>query len=182
MRIYEVNSREGYEFCHPKEDKDDFERINLLINGTERRQSWCQVNMRILTKDMGKQLLESDSPWLGSHALIFREQAVSVLYPLLSTNGELLPLACAEAKLSIYNPTKVLDGLDESASAATRFSSGRIMSITRYVFKLEVVRDAEIFKLSCLRVSPTFVQQGFVDLWNASSLRGLHFRQVWDGD
>jgi hypothetical protein len=101
---------------------------------------------------MGKHLRESDSPWLGSHALIFREQAAKV-YPLLAANGELLPLACAEAKLSIYNPTNLLDGLDENASSALRFSSGRIMSITRHVFKPEVVRDAEIFKLSCLRVA-----------------------------
>jgi hypothetical protein len=180
MKIYEINSREGYQFCHPK-DKDDFERINLLINGTERRQSWSPVNMRILKEDMGKHLRESDSPWLGSHSLIFGEQAVSVLHPLLAANGELLALACAEAKLSIYNPTKVLDGLDESASATTRFSSGRIISITRHVFKPEVVREAELFKLSCLRVSPTFVQQEFVDLWNASQLRGLDFMQVWEG-
>jgi hypothetical protein len=180
MRIYVVNSSKGYELCQP-EDQCDFERINVLINGSERRQTWLPISMRIVREDQGERLLESDSPWLGSHALIFRRKAVDILQSLLQSNGELLPLACTDAELCIYNPSNVLSALDETASTALRFSDGRIISISRYVFYPHLLKSINIFKLSYLRVSPTFVDQRFVDSWNAAQLRGLDFRQVWEG-
>lgn len=179
MKIYMVNSSEGYELCQPVE-QNDFERINVLINGVVRRQSWLPINMRVITKDEGEALRESDSPWLGSHALIFRKRAVEKLRVLLEEYGELLPLAATGVELYVYNPTTVLDALDESASGARRFSSGRIMNITRYVFKPEIIRNSGIFKLSCVRVSPTFAHQEFVDLWAAANLRGLEFKLIYE--
>jgi hypothetical protein len=181
MKIYAVNSSEGYELCHP-EEQNDFERINTLINGIERRRSWSPIEIRIIKEDEGKHLRQSDSPWLGSHALIFRQTAISVLKPLLEKNGELLPLESANVELQIFNPLHVVDALDENSSAVLRFGNGRIMSVSRYVLRPEVIRDLPIFFLSCLRVSPTFVHQAFVELWNASRLKGLDFRQIWDGD
>jgi hypothetical protein len=180
VKVYSVGRGEGYELCHPL-DPDDFERINTLINGTERLPGWSPIPMRIIRKDEGKPLQESDSPWLGSHALIFRKAAIDPLKLVLEANGELLPLDAANVELRMYNPRHVVDALDETSSEVIRFSSGRIMMINRYVLKPEVIRTLAIFKLSCLRVSPTFVHQGFVDQWMASRLKGLHFREVWEG-
>jgi hypothetical protein len=60
-----------------------------------------------------------------------------------------------------------------------RFSNGRIMRITRYAFRPEVVAGVDIFKLPSLRVSPTFVSEYFVKAWKAAGLRGLVFNKVW---
>jgi hypothetical protein len=176
--IYVPSQLDGYELCHPVR-QDDFETINAEINGESRQSSWKPVPMRLIREDKGRKLTSSDSPWLGAHALIFRANVESALGPLLRENGELLPLACQEADLTIFNPTRVIDALDEEASSVVRFSGGRIMMIRRHVFHPEVIRDIDVFKIPNLRVSPTFVSHRFVDRWKMSGLKGLEFRQLW---
>jgi hypothetical protein len=169
---------DGYELCHPVR-KDDFERINIEVNGASRAEMWKPIAMHVIHEDQGHKYLRSDSPWLSSHALIFRSGAIIALGELLRLNGELLPLACSEADLVMYNPTKVLDALDEEASTLVRFDSGRIMMIRKYVFRSEVIEGIDVFKIPNLRASPTFLSQRFVNRWNESGLKGLEFKQVW---
>jgi hypothetical protein len=111
--------------------------------------------------------------------MIFRERALAgVTGTLLRENGELLPLTCPDAQLWIYNPTRVIDALDESACSLRRSKSGEIMHIDRYVFKPQAVLGVEIFKITSIGVSPTFLSERFVDAWRSAGLRGLDFIQV----
>jgi len=176
--IYTPLNLDRSELCHPV-NSADFERIIVLINGVPRRQSWTPIPMRLFREEGGRTRRESDAPWLGSHALIFKARAVEALGPLLREYGELLPLFCLEAKVSLYNPTRVLDALDEAASAVRRFSSGRIMVVDRHVFRPDVVRGVAIFKIPNLRRSPTFLGHAFVERWEAAGLKGLQFEEVW---
>ncbi|WP_038490990.1 imm11 family protein [Collimonas arenae] len=177
MKIFSIVPENGYELCHPIE-QDGFENFNAKINGMRRAADWQPIAVKIIQEDEDVKLLTSDAPWLGSHALILRENAVIALRPLLMEFGELLPLTCDKADLVVFNPTSVLNAVDEDASSITRFSNGRIMHISRYAFFPEVVYGADIFKISNLRVSPTFVSQRFVAQWKSSHLRGLEFREV----
>ncbi len=179
--VYLPLSAEGFELCHPL-NENDFETLNVQIDGTTRRKSWSLVQMRLVTEDEGKLLLKSDSPWLGSHALIFRKSAIKNLETLLAEHGELLPVSCPDAELAIFNPTRVIDALDEAASSVLRFSNGRIMRITHYVFRPNAVTGTDIFKIPNLRVSPTFVGDRFVRFWRSSGLTGLKFKKVWSSD
>jgi hypothetical protein len=176
-KIYKIVSDEKYELCHPS-NQDDFERINLTINGTSCGDTWVPITMDLIREDEGKMLLESDSPWLGSHAPIFSPRAIKTLSNLLQRNGELLSLDCS-AELYLFNCTLVLDALDEEKSKIIRFSDGRIMMINQFEFRSSVVKDIAIFKIPNLRVSPVFVSQGFVDLWKRERLTGLDFKLVW---
>lgn len=176
--IYTPLGLDGYELCHPV-SQYGFERINVEVKGTPVGASWRPISMRIIHEDEGQKLAPSDSPWLGSHALIFRTSAVEALAPMLRKHGELLPLRCAKANVVLYNPTCVLDALDESASSVLRFGDGRIMMIQRHVFRADVVGNIGIFKIPNLRVSPIFVSHRFVQQWKASGLKGLKFKQVW---
>lgn len=176
--IYTPLGLDGFELCHPL-SQDDFERINLEVNGTPRQSNWKPIPMRLVRSDKGQELIESDSPWLGAHALIFRTTAVDSMGPILREHGELLSLACSEAKVWIYNPTQLVGALDEAASSILRFNDGKIMLIQRYVFRADVVRGIDIFKIPNLRVSPTFLSHRFVDRWNESGLTGVEFKQVW---
>ena len=177
MKIFEPSSPRNYELCHPVKP-EDFERINTLINGTHRFDSWNPIPMEIIREDEGRRLLESDSPWLGSDALIFTLRAVDALGSFLQEHGELLPLLCSDADIMIYNPTRLLDALDEGASTGLRVD-GRIIWIKRHMFRPDVIKGNDIFKIKTLRVSPTFVSQRFVDLWNSAGLKGLEFKQIW---
>jgi hypothetical protein len=144
--------------------------------------------MRLISETGGRTLARSDSPWLGPHALMWRPSAVVALEPLLTTHGELLPLRLdrppqpEDAAIRMYNPTKVLDALDESASQLMRFpSTGRIMRIIRYTFRPDPLEGVHVFKIPNLRASPTFVSEEVVRRWSAARLRGLQWREVWVG-
>lgn len=171
---------EGLELCLP-EDGDELERLYTLINGESRRQNWRPPKMRIVHEDEGKTLLPSDSPWLGSHALVFRRATANRFCDELAKYGEILPLLCDEAELIMFNPTKVVDALDEPASLVSRFSSGRIMRIKRYAFASPRLEGIEVFKIPNLRVSPTIFGSGLVSLWNELGLKGLRFELIWHG-
>jgi len=178
LSIYKPASEDGFEICHPI-DHQYFSKLNDIINGVPRKDSWQPVEVEIFGEDQGKKLQESDSPWLGGQSLIFRSRAVKALKGMLERYGELLPLARASADLYIYNPTLVLDALDESASTIWRFPSGKIMGVRRYVFRLGVVQSHNIFRLSGMTPSLTFLSQEFVDSWKSAGLRGLEFELIW---
>jgi hypothetical protein len=176
--IFEPDALDGYELCHPT-DQEDFEQIICLIDGVRRRDGWRPIAVEVIHEDEGVPLRESDSPWLGPHALVFRPRAVDALGAMLRRHGELLPLRCEEAGLSIFNVTAVPGALDENASEIVRFGSGRIMTVDRYVFRPEAVDGIDVFKVPELRASPAFVSERFVRQWRSAGLRGLGFRRVW---
>lgn len=176
--IYIPVGRDGFELCHPI-SQGDFERINVEINGTPRQSKWQPISVKLVRNDEGRELVKSDSPWLGAHALIFRSGVIGSIGSILQKDGELLPLTCSEADLLICNPTRVLEALDEAASSVLRFNNGKIMLIQQHVFRADVIRDIDIFKIPDLRVSPTFLSQRFVNQWNESRLKGLDFKRVW---
>ncbi len=178
--IYVPQAAEGFEFCHP-ERQEDFETLHVTLDGTPRQATWRSPPMRLIREDEGRSLAKSDSPWLGSHALLFRRQALGELEALLLSYGELLPVACSEPDLVFFNVTRVLDALNEQASSILRLSSGRMMLVTRHAFHPEIVSGVDIFKIPSLRVSPTFVSKRFVERVNAVGLRGLVFNKVWSG-
>jgi len=181
MRIYKPLGSEHFEDCHPV-NGDDYETLNVTLNGAPVGDTWRSPAMHMIRKDGRKKLAVSDAPWLGSKALIFRPRVIAAMGELLRDYGELLPLACNEPDLVIFNVTRVIDALDEQASTIARFpSSGRIMAIERYVFHPEIVAGVDIFKIPTMRFCPTFVSDRFVEAWTSAGLRGLDFPLVWSG-
>jgi hypothetical protein len=176
--IYVPRHAEGFEFCYP-ERSEDFETLYVTLNGTPRCGTWRSPPMRFVRTDEGKSLSASDSPWLGSFALVFRRHALADLEAMLLSHGELLRLDCSEPDVVLFNVTRVLDALDETASDIWRFSSGKLMRVARYVFRPEVVSGVDIFKIPNLRVSPTFVSERFVEMVKAARIRGAAFTKVW---
>src|SRR5690606_15514549 len=106
---------EGFAFCHPKESSD-FETIQNLLDGTPRSSDWRPLEMDIVLTDQGKTLRRSDSPWLGAHALVFTDRAARVLAPLLGGVGEFLRCNSSKGPVYLFNPTSVVDSLDEESS------------------------------------------------------------------
>jgi hypothetical protein len=178
--IYTPLGAEGFELCFPVHD-EDFDLFTYSIDGTPRQATWRPPSVRLVREDEGKKLAASDSPWHGSYVLILRRQAIDDLWPILRENGELLPLACPDAELHMFNPTRVLDALDEQASSIERFEDGRIMLIRRHVFRPALVRGVDIFKIPNPRAGSIFVSERVVQVWTSAGLRGLTFQRLWSG-
>jgi hypothetical protein len=97
---------------------------------------------------------------------------------VLRGSGELLPLVCPDARLLVFNPLRALPALDESTSSIIRFDSGQVMMVKKYVFIHDLIDGVDAFKLTNLRVSPTFFSRRVVDAWRDRGLVGLTFKKV----
>lgn len=175
MRVYEFEVQEGYEWAVPESD-EDFE-IFESFDGTPRAAGWRPVRVELLKEDEGQRFLPSDMPWLGRHAPVLRKKAVETLGPALTKDGELLPLACDEADLWVFNATAIREALDLDRSELVRFSTGRILDVTSYVFRPDCLHDLRAFKVP--QLDSVFVTQELVTL--AATLTGVGFRLLWDG-
>jgi hypothetical protein len=180
VKVYEFAVQEGYEWIAPT-DESQFEVFRALDGGS-RAADWSPVPMRLIQEDeQGRQLRYSDIPWLGNHAPVLRNPASRALSPALLTDGELLPLACDEAQLVVFNVTTVLDALDLDQSDVVRFpSSGRIMKVRSHAFR-SIPADVGAFKVPELLSGPVFVTEEVVAAASGAKLRGVGFELLWEG-
>jgi hypothetical protein len=59
--VYVPGAAEGFELWHP-EREEDFEAINVTMDGTPRYGAWRSPRMRLLREDERNKLATSDSP------------------------------------------------------------------------------------------------------------------------
>lgn len=180
-RIFRPLVRDGFEWVQPV-DEGDFDAIYQL-DGSPLTSRWKPIRVRRLTTDQqGASLAAADLPWLGGHALVFRERAFRAVGDVLADAGEFLELDLADKtdRLWLFNVCQVVDALDEEASRIVRFpSSGRVMKIDRHVF--HPVRVAGLAAFRVPQVRSLFVSGETVDALTAAQLSGAHFDLVWDG-
>ena len=129
---------------------------------------------------------EDNAAELGDYALlgtapVFSLRALESLLDLLKPNGEMLPLRYRQAEYFAYNVTRVLPALDEDASVITRFPTGRVMSVNRYVFRPTVIGDVSVFKIPELARAYVFVTGDFVQRVLSRGLTGFCFLPLWIG-
>jgi hypothetical protein len=180
ISVYEPVGSEGYELCQPKVSSD-FLIISALIHG-DRLEGDQLPAMQIIREDeKGEDRLRSDAPWLGGHALVFRESVSNSLKRLLGS-AKLYEFICDSERLFLCDPPLVENAVIQDKSIINRFSDGRIMQIKKYVFNPEVLRGQCIFKINEMRISPTFVTQEFIDFWMSNKLAGLDFNLLWTGE
>ena len=77
---------------------------------------------------------------------------------------------------------RIVDALDLDRSELVRFSSGRVMDITRYVFQPEAIRGVHAFKIPEMARGSLLVSSEIVDAVERAGLRGTGFEQVWADD
>ncbi|WP_205525699.1 imm11 family protein [Pyxidicoccus trucidator] len=181
MKIFVFVGEEGFETAQPVE-QEEYTRLDSLIDGTPRADSWEPLLMKIIDKgERRRTLQQSDAPWMTGDLLVLRQNAAEALRPFLAGHGEFLALACEQAALVMFNALCMVDALDEAASTLKRLDDGRIWWVGKYVFHKAAVQSLQAFKLTNLQPSPLFVGEEFLERWRAAGLKGLAFRQVWEG-
>lgn len=179
--IYRLSVPEGYEWALPV-DSDDFEILQSLADRPAGA-AWQPVQMTLLrVDDQGHPHRRADLPWIGSHALILRDQAIDTVGRLLAPHGELLPLDCKEARLAVFSAPIVTGVLDEDRSDMVRFGTGRIMAVRRPVFRLDVLGNAKAFKLAEMPRGDLYLSADLFDALRATGMTaGTDFRPVETG-
>jgi hypothetical protein len=179
-RVYKAAVVEGFEWVQPL-DEADFDAVYQL-DGTQVTQRWKPIRVKTLeSDDRGRPLRRADLPWLGGHALVFRDRARDAVAELLAGSGEFLELELADDsdRFWLYNARSVADALDEDASDLVRFpSTGRVMKVNRHVFRPDVVADLVAFRVPQTR--SLFLAGDVVDGISALRLSGAGFELAWE--
>jgi hypothetical protein len=106
----------------------------------------------------------------------FSKRGVEALGAVLSKHGEFAPIQMDEAVQYVgFNPTTIVDVLDESRSEVKRFRDGRVMAVERHVLLESIAGLPPIFKIPQTRRNTTYVNEGFVQLAEERKLTGFRF-------
>ena len=153
---------------------------NQTFDGRLHKKDW--IKEKVKRMEPWKELELGDAP--GFEIPVFSERAVSCLEPLIRDYVEFLPLESKEGKFYAVNITNILiNALDYDKSEIIRFSSGNIMTIDKFDFKENAVKNNPIFKLEELKIGSTqFVTDEFVKLVKDNDLRGFCFELVWESN
>lgn len=111
----------------------------------------------------------------------FSQRAVDALGSVLRAHGELAPIDMDEpVQYFGFNPTTIVDVLDEARSEIVRFRDGRVLAVERHVLVESVVNLPAIFKIPQTRRNTTYVSQEFVRSVQQRGLTGFRFELLFE--
>jgi hypothetical protein len=175
MRIYIPTVVEGVEWIG-LQDPDQWEAFFSLCGPVG--SGWQAPEMHFIREEEGFSARQySDFPWCLHNVLVIRDRALQSIRPTFERYGEFLPLVCDEP-VRLFNPTNIVDALDEDRSAIARFEDGGVMAIEKHAFHPDAIKNAEIFRLPG-RASNIYVRETVVRRIGELGLLGIAFDLVW---
>ena len=179
MKIWKLDAvGEKYDYLTPANGYD-IEEI-YTYDGRSHKDEW---NGRKVIPNIVRK-----KPNLGDYTkclgiITFSQNAIEKLYDLIKDDVEFLPLDCDEGDFSMINVTTVLDAIDYEKSDYIMFDDGkRIMRFKKYVFREDVVKGHDIFKIVDENLNPVFVSDDFVKAVRKNRLKGFRFAFRWDSE
>ncbi len=154
----------------------DFDALNSTDLLSLVSSSWRLRVRLIVENERGEPLRESGLLWLSSHVLAMTAAVRDVARPVLEGQGVFAPLRSDDGDFWIFVPD-LCDALNEAGSSVTRFSSGRVMYVSRYDFHPDRLVGRIVFRIPQLPKGPLFCAERVVDTLSAES--GVGFQQVW---
>lgn len=173
---YEADKYDSFTFPNPIEVFDQY--FEPYFDGTLIGNKWGDVKFETYRSDK----VSSDCTGIGSQIPIFNERAAQVLSPFLNANVELLPIQHPAQRFYAVNVTRLIDGLDYDKSEV-QYAEGHpgfVVDVSRFVFKLDVIRDYPIFKIPEFKRLRVFVTDTFKEAVEANRLTGFTFKLLWD--
>lgn len=112
---------------------------------------------------------------------VFSQRAKELLTPHLAGAGQWIELVGDEAPYWLFFVTNVVPALDLEASAIAYFPSSpsKVMEISEYGFKPELVRNQWLFTLPQRIRSNRLVTDRFIDFVREHELTGFRFHLLW---
>lgn len=155
---------------------EDFEALNSIDLQSRVSSSW-RLRVRLIAEsDRGYPLRDSGLLWLSSQALAMTATIRDAVRPVLEDQGIFARLASDDGDFWMFVPG-ICDALDEAGSCVTRFSSGRVMYVSRYNFHPDRLVKRAAFRVPQLPKGPVFCSQRVVDVLGEEG--GIGFQKVW---
>lgn len=158
-RTYETVQKQGYksyQFQGEKVNNREFDTILPSVHKTKK------------DKPIG------DVFSVEVSSVCLNEKAYKVLKPYLEKHCQIFEILSQDEKIFIVNVTDMIDCLDYDKSEIKRFpSSGRVMRVMKYVFKIEKLMDAIIFKLPEFPKSISYVTEEFKNVVEENDIKGF---------
>jgi hypothetical protein len=119
--------------------------------------------------------VHGDYPYLATHVAVLSHRAWTVLEPVCAGNVQTVPLKAGKERYVALNVFAVPDCVDLDASELTRRSSGRVRSITKYVFHPGCAEGRNIFKVPETAFGDVLVSERFKCVVEEHKLTGFVF-------
>lgn len=175
-----------------EEDVDNYEHITLadgsnhnwvdfgdMFDRKNLKDNWIPIRVQLI--EHAGDLERGDMPYLSPGKPVFSKMTVTTLKDLLQENAEILPLEYDLQELYIINVTNLIDAIDYDKSDIDYMRDGiRILSVNRYSFNVEKVKNQHIFKIINQLYGTVFVSDEFRNRVLESGLKGFKFIEVWD--
>lgn len=155
--------------------------LGAMFNGRSLKDNWIPIRV-CLIEHKGK-LKRGDMPYLSPGKPVFSKNAVTILKDLLDENSETLPIEYDLQKLFIINITNHIEAINYEKSDIEFMPDGkRILSVNKYSFVIEKIKNQHIFKISNQLYGTVFVSDEFRNKVIQSGLEGFKFIEVWDSE
>lgn|GEM_PF-3769391 len=180
MKLYGINSKEGYRDFILKNYDEDIKYVEMLINDYSIKEEWPKIEIKINYK--GK---ISDGPffWSIMGALVISEKTKNELVEFWNDEKfELLPLYLEN---EVYYIVHVLE-LQDIEFGIKKDSEGNFSKIfnEKELLTKDIV-DKGIFRIRLKNGKPyypIFITEKFVELIENSTLKGFNFGEVWNSE
>ncbi|GAA2708294.1 hypothetical protein [Actinoplanes palleronii] len=156
--------------------EEDFDALNSLDLQSRVSSSW-RLRVRLIEHDeCGDPLQGSGLLCLSSQVLVMTAAVWDAVRPVLEGQGVLARLQSDDGDFWMFVPD-LCDALNEAGSSVARFSSGRVMYVSRYDFHPERLVDQTAFRIPQMPKGPLLCTQDVVDALSEES--GVSFQRVW---
>lgn len=107
-------------------------------------------------------------------SFILNEKSYKILYPYIKNEVQIFKIKSENDNLYVVNITNIIDCLDYDKSEIKRFpSSGRVMRVIKYVFKIEKLKNTTIFKLPECPKGISYVTEEFKKVVEENNIKGF---------
>lgn len=112
-------------------------------------------------------------------SFILNERSYKILYPYIKNEVQIFKIKSENDNLYVVNITNIIDCLDYDKSEIKRFpSSGRVMRVIKYVFKIEKLKNVTIFKLPEFPKAISYVTEEFKNVVEENNIKGFKFKEL----
>ena len=176
MRVYkldsDVNNYKSIQLCDTV-DSDYYQ----MFDGTRIKERWETLEVKYYEED--KELKVGDSP--GFNIPVFSRKALSVIYPMINNDVEILTFRLNDEVLYGINVVAVIDAIDYEQSEYRMFSDGnRIMAFKKIMFRDDAIKGRNIFKTVDFPRGDIFVSEDIYNVILNNHLEGFKLLLVYD--